>query len=387
MSLLADRFAPWRGQMAMSDPALGRTFLNHAGISPLPCASVDAATQVLRSRMLAASADYPSWTALTRDVRAKAAALLGAAPGEVAFTGNTSWGLSQVAGGLAWKPGDVVVAGWPDFPSAVHPFESLARRGVRLVRWPRRRGRLLGRDLKRILDDLGGRCRLVTAAWVDWVTGARVDLAEMGRIARRFDALVCVDAIQGLGALPLDVSAVDCDFLAAGCHKWLLGPMGLGLLYVRRGALDRLAPLGAGWKSMADEESFRGEFVLKDDAARLEPGTLDISALAALGASLDLLLSVGVPVVAARIGELTAHLEREAARLGYQSLSPADPQERSGIVSLACGDPPGLWRALLDKGVVCAPRGPGLRVSPHAYSTEADLDRLLAALGEAAAGA
>lgn len=346
-------------------------FFNHSAVSPMPRRAREAGVAVFDDRCQRASKDYFRWLDLVREARESAARLLGTAPAQVAFTGNTSSGLSLVAAGLDWHPGDRVAVTWPDFPTLRFPFDALAGRGVHLVEIPRREGRI---DLDEAATLIPG-CRLVVASTVDWTTGAALDVAALAGLCRREGALLCLDAIQSLGVLPLDVTALGVDFVAAGCHKLQLGPMGLGIFSVAPGREELLAPVMVGWRSMEDEEHLGDVYRLKAGAGRFEAGTQDVAAIAAYGASLSLLEEVGIPVVRERVFAVQDLLRAGLTERGFRIVTPQGPGERSSILSFAHPDPVGLFRYFMENGVMVSPRGAGIRLSPHFYNNATDVDR------------
>jgi selenocysteine lyase/cysteine desulfurase len=245
-----------------------------------------------------------------------------------------------------------------------------------------------GRDGCIEIDDLraaiDSHTRLLSLSFVEFATGFRNDLDAVAALCRERGVLFFVDAIQGLGVLPLDVGRTPVDFLAADGHKWLLGPEGAGLFFARRDRIDLLHPVGVGWNSVVGALDFSTlDFRLKPHAGRWESGTLNVGGILALGASLELLQAAGIEAVAARVLELTDHLCEGAARAGLRVFSSRRPAERSGIVSLTVpgGDPAALVRRCRADGVVVNHRASRLRVSPHAYNTTEEIDHLLALLG------
>jgi selenocysteine lyase/cysteine desulfurase len=360
--------AAWRGEF----PVVADTvFFNHSAVSPMPQRARDAGVAVFEDRWQRASWDYFRWLEAVREARARAGALLGTTADRVAFTGNTSSGLSLVAAGLPWREGDAVAVTWPDFPTLRFPFEALARRGVRLVELPRRGGRV---DLDEAAGLIPG-CRLVAASTVDWMTGAALDVAGLAAICRREGALLCLDAIQSLGAMPLDVTALGVDFLAAGCHKWQLGPMGLGIFYAAPGREELLAPVVVGWRSMEDDEQLGDVFRLKAGAGRFEAGTLDVAAIAAYGASLSLLLDAGGETIQTAIFSVLDALRDGLAARGLEVVSPMEPGERSSILAFAHPEATGLYQHLMESRVFVSPRGGRIRLSPHFYNDATDVAR------------
>lgn len=356
--------------------AAAMTFFNHAAVSPLPRRACLAGQAVFEDRCQRASTDYFHWLETVAAARDRAARLLGTSADRVAFTGNTSHGLGLVAAGIDWRAGDRVAVTWPDFPTLRFPFDTLAKRGVRVVELQKRDGRLDLDAARRLVPG----CRLVAASTVDWTTGAALPAGELAAICRENGALLCLDVIQGLGAMPLDVAALGADFAAAGCHKWQLGPMGLGIFYVARQADAVLATAMAGWRSMRDEESLHEVLCLKDGAGRFEPGTQDIAAIAALGASLSLLEEVGAETVRDRIWGVVDGLAAGLAERGLRVASPLEPSERSGILAFEHPDAAGLFARLGASKVAVSLRAGRIRLSPHFYNDASDAARFFTVL-------
>jgi cysteine desulfurase / selenocysteine lyase len=314
------------------------------------------------------------------DVRRLAGRLLHADPLDIAFVKNTSEGIGIVAEGLRWQAGDNIVTAEDEYPANLYPWMNLAERGVEVRRVPSRNSRLLLDELRAAID---GRTRLVSLSFVEYASGFRNDLFAVGQLCREKGVHFFVDAIQGLGVLPLDVRNTPIDFLAADGHKWLLGPEGAGLFWIRREMLDRLHPVGIGWNSVIDSRNFNHvELRLKPHAGRWESGSLNVGGILALGASLELLLATGIDAIAERVLQLTDYLCEGAQRAGVEIYSRRRPDEASGIVSLVLpGDVRAFVRCCRQAGILVNQRAGRLRVSPHAYNTVEELDRLLALLG------
>ncbi len=314
------------------------------------------------------------------EVRRLAAQLLNADPLDVAFIKNTSEGIGIVAEGLRWRSGDNVVTAEDEYPANLYPWMNLAERGVELRRVPGRDGRILLDDLRAVMDE---RTRLVSLSFVEYASGFRNDLLAVGQMCREKGVLFFVDAIQGLGVLPLDVRQTPIDFLAADGHKWLLGPEGAGLFWIRREVVEQLHPVGIGWNSVIDSRNFgQTDFRLKPHAGRWESGSLNVGGILALGSNLELLLSLGIDAIAERVLYLTDYLCDRCQQIGLTVYSSRRPEEASGIVSLVVpGDARAVVRRCRDAGIVVNQRAGRLRVSPHAYNSTEELDRLLALLG------
>jgi selenocysteine lyase/cysteine desulfurase len=254
---------------------------------------------------------------------------------------------------------------------------NLSGRGVEARLVPSRGCRVDRDDIVKAVDS---RTRLVSLSYVEYASGYRNDLEAIGEFCRKRGIYFFVDAIQGLGALPLDVSRLPIDFLSADGHKWLLGPEGAGLFFIRRDLVDLLHPISIGWKSVVNAADFsQTAFRLRPHAGRWESGTLNVGGIAALGASIDLLLETGIANIAELVLDLTDYLCERLERLGIAVASSRREQERSGIVSFAC--PEGMlgnclqaWR---EGGVIINQRAGRLRASPHFYNSQEDIDRLV----------
>jgi cysteine desulfurase / selenocysteine lyase len=356
-------------------------YFDHAAVAPLTERA--RRTLVEWAADLAENGDVHDSDRVRRieEVRRRAAQLLNADPLDIAFIKNTSEGVGIVAEGLPWESGDNIVTAEDEYPANLYPWMNLAGRGVEVRRVPGRDGRILLDELRGAID---GRTRLVSLSFVEYASGFRNDLTAVGELCRDKGVLFFVDAIQGLGVLPLDVRRTPIDFLAADGHKWLLGPEGAGLFWVRRELVEQLHPVGVGWNSVIDSRNFGAAgFRLKPHAGRWESGSLNVGGILALGANLDLLLAYGIDAVAERVLNLTDHLCAAAERVGVKVYSSRLPAEKSGIVSLVVphGDVRAVVRRCRDAGIVVNQRAGRLRVSPHAYNTVEELDRLIELLG------
>jgi selenocysteine lyase/cysteine desulfurase len=361
-------------------------YLDHAAMSPLPRPTAEALQKWLAEATETGNLAWPHWVKGVEAMRAAAARMIGAQPDEIALIGNTTAGISLVAEGLEWRPGDNVVTLADEFPSNVYPWFNLKTRGVETRRVPTETsGRL---DIDKLAAACDDRTRVVTVSWIGFATGYRHDVKRIAEVAREKGALMFLDAIQGLGVFPLDVNDTGVDFLAADGHKWLLGPEGAGIAYIRREHLENLRPIGPGWHSVTPGQDYTHiELNLRATAARYEGGSQNNAGMLALGASLELLTGIGVEAVAASVLDIT---ERACARLreigativSDRRLDHRGGAQRSGIVAFEMPgrDPMALKRHAMRQDVVFGCRAGRLRISPHAYNNEEDLDRLVDAL-------
>ena len=350
-------------------------YFNHAAVAPLPrrvAEAIAAHNENVRDR---GAADWRRWYAAIEETRAKAARFLGAARGEIAFLPNTSWGLNLVARSFSWKPGDNVVSDDMEFPSNAYPWLALEKRGVECRLARNRDGRV---TLESISEEVDSRTRVVAVSWVAFHNGWVFPVEEIGRFCRERGILFVLDAIQGLGALPLSVEAARVDVLAADSHKWLLGPEGCALFYVSEHARDRVPPLFAGWWNVKHGDSYL-DYKLDwlESARRYEPGTLPTANVAGLSAALDLLTEIGPELARERILAVLERLKRGLAERGWTIASP-EPL-RSGILAAVPpdADARAVARRLEGRGIITAPREGFVRFSPHAYNDTAQVERIL----------
>jgi cysteine desulfurase / selenocysteine lyase len=359
-------------------------YLDHAAVAPLPLVAQEAIAEWSREAAEQGDVAWPRWNQAVEAVRTRAAKLVNARSDEIGLVPSTTAGISLVADGFPWREGDNVVTLENEFPSNLYPWLNLARRGVETRKVRVERGRV---DLDRIAQACDSRTRLVSASWVGYASGWRLDVAALAELVHDRHALLMLDAIQGLGVFPLDVQAAGVDFAAADGHKWMLGPEGAGIVYIRHELLGMLQPLGVGWHSAERPYDFSSRpLVLRDQAARYEGGTRNTAGFLALGASLELLEQQGYSTHHSRIAERILELAAEAAHrivaAGGRLCYDRQPGCDSGIVTFAWPghDPAELRKRCLQAGVVLSCRGGGVRMSFHGYNNEDDLERLLNAL-------
>lgn len=361
-------------------------YLNNAGVVPLSLAAVEAMDADNRSSGRFGSVSAAARGERIEQVRAAAARLIGVNDDDLAFVANTTTGLSMGAGGMDWGPDDRVVVPDLEFPSTLFPWLELNRRHGVSVDLVSPVGDGLALPLDAFADALEsgrGRVRVVTLSWIQYGRGWRTDLAELAELCHHHGALLYVDAIQGLGVVPVDLAACGVDLAAASTHKWLLGPEGLGLLYVSAALRERLRVTQPGWASVTDRYQGYGlDLDLDASARRYESGTFNVSGIAGLGAGLNLLDSPGVEAVWAHVDRLCDRLVDELGALGASVLSDRSPAARSSLVTCTV---PGIESVdavdrLAQAGVVVASRGGGIRFSPHGWNDDRDIDRALEAV-------
>ncbi|MCH7988262.1 MAG: aminotransferase class V-fold PLP-dependent enzyme [Planctomycetes bacterium] len=355
-------------------------YFDHAAVAPLSGPARAAIDDWTTDVALDGGVNWNRWRQEVEEARKLGAEMIGASPSEIAVVHNTTEGINLVAEGYPWKAGDNVVVPECEFPSNLYPWMNLRSRGVDVRQVPVEDERL---DLNRLDEMCDGRTRIVAVSWVGYAGGWRNDVAALAEIAHQNDALLCLDAIQGLGVLPLNVSETPVDFLAADGHKWLLSPEGAGLFYIRKEHLDLLRPIGVGWNSVKHAGDFANTlFELKQSTDRYEGGSYNMAGIAGLAAGLRFLMQFGIEQMAERLLEITDELCERLLQLGAEISSCREGNRRSGIVSfqLPEQDPQQVRLRCKQAGVIVNCRSGRLRVSPHVYCNDEDIDRLIAAL-------
>ncbi len=363
------------------------TYFNHAGVSPLPKAVADAARRVTTEAEAGAYLET-TWYAELGNVRETSAKLMNADPSEIALVKNTSEGISIVSQGVDWKPGDRIVTAAVEYPANVYPWMEAARvHGVQLVMIPEetdREGRRCVPMEKILLEAALPQTRMVTLSHVEFASGQRHDLARVGAFCRERGILFNVDGIQSLGVLPVDVKAMNIDFLSADGHKWMLGPEGAGIFFIRRELQEKIRPLSIGATSVINFQEYGSyDFTLRPDAGRYESGTLNIPGFLAMEAAIKLLLTAGIENIAGRCKLLTDRLIDGLELRGYQVVTPRSHDAWSGIVSFTSSkhSHAEIQKSLRkDHRIEIAVRENRLRCSPHFYNTEEQIDQVLSAL-------
>ncbi len=351
-------------------------YLNHAAVTPLCRPAAEAMKHLADDALLYGSLHYSDWMAAYQGLREVAAKLMNASAGEIAMVKNTSEGIATVAMGIGWKPGDKVVAFREEFPANYYPWKRLESRGVS-VEW------LSVADPLDKIDEAAKGARFLAISFVQYLGGYRADLEAIGEICARRGCFFFVDAIQGLGAFPLDVRRMRIHALAADGHKWLLGPEGCGLLFVSREVQDSVEPVEFGWTNVARYADYSSrDMTLRADAGRYEPGTLNTIGCFGLRASIALLLEVGVERIGPEVQMLCDRLVAGAASKGYELMGERTPATGSGIAAVRKPDVDSglVVRKLKEAGVIAAPRQGWVRVSPHFYVSPEEIDRAVEAL-------
>jgi selenocysteine lyase/cysteine desulfurase len=359
-------------------------YLNHAAVGVLPRSSTSAINEFVRAHGEGGVAGVWPYEARMPEFRERIARFIGAKAGEIAVLRNTGDGANVLALGIDWRDGDEVILCDNEFPANAVPWIALRRRGVNVRVLPTQHERLTPDVLRR---EMTPRTRAVAVSWVSYADGYRHDLPALGEIARAGGALLCVDAIQGLGAFGIDVARDGIDALYCGAAKWMLGLQGVSFFYLRESLLERLALGTPGWRSMADMwDTARFDQPYVADASRFEGGTPNFLGALSIASAIDVIeRHGGCAAIAPHVLSLTDRLCEGLERLGARVASPRGEGISSGIVtfSLPGSDSVELGRGLQERdGIVTTYRKNGIRVAPHGYNTHEEIDRLLESVSQ-----
>jgi selenocysteine lyase/cysteine desulfurase len=371
-----DKFLEFR----RSFPAYSQgIYVNHAAVSPASEYVRDRMMQFWKRRANFPVDIYPDLQEEHREFKGKIARLINAeGPDTIACVENTSAGLNMVASGIEWKAGDRILLNTMEFPANVYPFLNLERKGVEVDFITPVDGRL---PLEIIAAAVQPRTRMISISFVQFLNGFRADLPALGQFCRARDILLVVDAIQGVGVIPMDVRAWGIDALATGGHKWLMWPMGTGFLYVAPHLLEKIIPAQPGWLSVKDSWNlfdYRLDFL--ETAEKFEGGTLNWLGLYVAREMLEHFLMLGVEHIWRRIFLLTDRFIRGLKTLPVQLVTPQDPDCRSGIVSFRVREPEKLMDVLTAHRILASLREGRIRFSFHCTNNEDDIQRILEVL-------
>jgi selenocysteine lyase/cysteine desulfurase len=352
-----------------------KVFLNHAAESPLPKPVAEAV------KRYANEFSNSGKTSIDCEDGGKPyfAKLVGAKAGEIALVENTSVGINIAANVLNYPPGSKIVTTDLEYPSVVYPWlrKSL---GVRVQYVKNVDGKILLDDMEKAVDD---KTVAVAISHVEYVNGFRHDLRVLSEIVHEHGAYLIVDAIQSVGTMQLDAKRDDVDFLMAACYKWLLSPHGAAYLYVKDELIEKFEPPFVGWASVKQETFDTADFYdiwnlnLSKTASRFEVGTPCTISFVGAAEAMKMLLHYGIENVRKRILKLTDHLIEAVEDLGLTLQTPTEKQYRSGIVNFKIHRPQKFVEKLAKKGIVVSARANGIRVSPHFYNTEEEIDTLM----------
>lgn len=358
----------------------GKIYFNHASTAPQSIRVLSALTSFLKNASEGNIDDYPFVLKTIEETKAGLADYLNCKPEQIAFLDNTTNGINVIAGSIDWKEGDRIVLSDAEFPANVYPFMNLRKRGVEIDFVRSRDGAASADD---ILDAVTDSTRMIAVSQVQFLSGYRVDLTLLGKECRKRNIILSVDAIQGLGAVSVDVQKDNIDFLSCGIQKWMLGLQGLSFIYVRKELLQNLIPSNIGWLSVKDAWNLLDyNLDLKETADVFQTGTINTAGLISLNASLKLLKEFGYDNVEKCVIDNSLYLTEQLKAIGIKPMSDCGKKFLSGIVAFRHPDAQNLFEYLEKKNIICAFREGSLRIAPHFYNTREDIDRFINILGE-----
>lgn len=370
-------------------------YVNHAAVAPWPVCTVEAVKQFAAENGHIGSSNYLNWLNIEQSLKSDLATLINAqSADEIALLKNTSEGLSIIAKGIQWQAGDNIVISNEEFPSNFIVWDALRAQGVEL-----RIANISQKDKsgasypeKELIKLMDANTRLLSISAIQYASGLRMNLELLSKACKTYHSLYCIDAIQQIGALQFDVQEIDADFVVADGHKWMLGPEGLALFYCKKATMDELEIQQFGWHMVDDLSDFNKmkNWQVASNARRFECGSPNTLSIHALQASIKLLLSHGMPTIEKAVLSNTQTLIKLFSQLTDVSIiSPTDITRHGGIFTFSKAgiEHEKLYQFLLQKGVVCALRGGGIRFSPHYYNHDEEFEKLTGWVDEYKPGA
>lgn len=360
----------------------GHTYLNHAAIAPLSNNVKKALDQFISERHEGPIENYEHGMEISQNTRELIAKYINAPkPEQISYTGNTSEGISAVAEGLNWNEGDEVILNDMEFPTNVHPFRALSHKGVSLNILKSEKSTI---TVEQIESAITKRTRLISISAVQFLHGFKADLKSIGAICKEHDIIFVVDAIQCLGAMPIDVQECNIDALATGGHKWLMSPLGTGFLYTSENLAKEMRPPRTGWLSVEEPwELFNYDQAWLPFAQHMEVGTPNMLGITGMNAALKTMFDVGVNNITSQILYLTNHLMNKIKSIpDVELINPSNEHSRLGIVTFRASNhqkPDEIVQRMKQKKITISAREGLFRISPHFYNTTDEIDK---ALGE-----
>ncbi len=361
----------------------GQIYLNHAAISPLSLSVKRALNSFIDERHLSPIENLERSMELTQETRGLISNYInGGSPDQISFMGNTSDAISAVAGGFTWQPGDEVILNTMEFPTNVQPFRILESKGVKVRYVPHQNHQL---SVESIAEFITPKTKMISISAVQFLGGFRADLIEIGALCKKHNLFFIVDGIQALGATKINVQEANIDALAVGSHKWMMAPMGVGILYLSKNLSSKLTPVKTGWLSVEEPwDLFNYDQKWLPVNQHLETGTPNMLGIAGLNASLKTMVDVGPDLITSQICSLTDHIYnrlQEDDRISI--LSSVEKKNRLGIVTCSMSDNidcDTVVNNLKKQGITISSREGYFRFSPHYYNTTAEIDTAIEAI-------
>lgn len=323
----------------------GRVYFNHASTGPVSTKVKSIIQMLLDARSKSEMDEYEKFLQTSLIVKSEIGKMLNTASDRIAFTDNTSNGLNVIANGISWKRGDKIILNDVEFPANVYPFLNLKRYGVEIEFVKSHNGVVTAED---IIEKIGSQTRLISVSWVQFLSGYRIDLEKLGKVCREKGIILCVDAIQGLGAIKLDVQKCSIDFLASGTQKWMLGLQGQAFIYVSEALQRNMIPNYVGWFSVKNAWNLlHYKLELRESADRFHTGTLNTFGIYAMQASFNLFNEFGWDLIEETVLNNTLYFFNELENGDIPPvLNNSAVQNLSGIVTIKHNDAERIFKEL-----------------------------------------
>jgi cysteine desulfurase / selenocysteine lyase len=351
----------------------GIIYFNHASTAPINTEVKKRIDNFVKERSEFAQDDYSAFKAVADETKSMIGEMINCSGERIAFLDNTTNGIIWLAQGIDWKPGDRIILNDVEFPANVYPFLQLKEKGVEIDFIKSTNGIITAEE---VINAIHPRTKLISISFVQFLSGYRIDLEKIGKVCREKEIIFSVDAIQGLGAVRLDVEKYNVDFLASGTQKWMLGLQGLAFIYVRNELQDKLKSAPIGWLAVKDAWNLLDfDITTKETAERFQPGTLNNLGIYAFNSSMKLFTEFGFDEIEKKILSNSRYLIDELARIGYKSpLLSIQKEYLSGIVSFRSDNAQKIFDHLNQKKIVCSLREGYIRFAPHFYNTKQEID-------------
>ncbi len=353
----------------------GKIYFNHASTGPLSKRVLKRIEQVLYEKSETNIDEFLGLQSVIKDTKSDLALLINSSPDRIAFVDNTSNGINIIAQGIKWKKGDRILLNDLEFPANVYPFMNLQNEGVALDFAKSHNGIVSAED---IIDNIKPETRLVSISYVQFLTGYRVELEKIGKVCKEKNIIFSVDAIQGLGAIRLDVQKSNIDFLSAGSQKWMLGLQGLGMIYISEELQKNIAPKYIGWLSVDDAWNLLNyDLKLKKSADCFQGGTLNSIGIYALNSSLNFFKEIGFDIIEKMVLDNAEYLIDRLQSIGLAPVLKNLPRKNiSGIISFKHEYSQKIFEELTNRNIHLAIREGYVRFSPHFYNTYEEIDKV-----------
>jgi cysteine desulfurase / selenocysteine lyase len=351
----------------------GIIYFNHASTAPINTEVKKRIDNFVKERSEFAQDDYSAFKAVADETKSMIGEMINCSGERIAFLDNTTNGIIWLAQGIDWKPGDRIILNDVEFPANVYPFLQLKEKGVEIDFIKSTNGIITAEE---VINAIHPRTKLISISFVQFLSGYRIDLEKIGKVCREKEIIFSVDAIQGLGAIRLDVEKFNIDFLASGTQKWILGLQGLAFIFVRKELQDKLKSAPIGWLAVKDAWNLLDfDITTKETAERFQPGTLNNLGIYAFNSSMKLFTEFGFDEIEKKILSNSRYLIDELARIGYKSpLLSIQKEYLSGIVSFRSDNAQKIFDHLNQKKIVCSLREGYIRFAPHFYNTKQEID-------------